>query len=107
MDNRAMSINDFIQDYLSDKGLKALVTFFLNLVMQYEAEQKAGAGRYQRSENRKATRNGSKPRVLRTKLGELTLEKPEFGEKSFETAIFEKYSRVEQALINAILESYI
>ena len=31
-----MSMNDFIQDYLSDKdeGLKALVTFFLNLVMQ-------------------------------------------------------------------------
>jgi len=104
-----MSINDFLQDYLSDKdeGLKALVTFFLNLVMQYEAEQQAGADRYQRTENRKATRNGSKPRVLRTKLGELTLEKPEFREKSFETAIFEKYSRVEQALINAILESYI
>jgi hypothetical protein len=41
-----MSINDFIQDYLNDKdeGLKALVTFFLNLVMQYEAEQQAGAG---------------------------------------------------------------
>ena len=104
-----MSMNDFIQDYLSDKdeGLKALVTFFLNLVMQYEAEQQAGAGRYQRTETRKATRNGSKPRVLRTKLGELTLEKPEFREKSFETAVFKKYSRVEQALINVILESYI
>ena len=49
MENRAMSMNDFIQDYLSDKdeGLKALVTFFLNLVMQYEAEHQAGAGRYQ------------------------------------------------------------
>ncbi len=104
-----MQINDFIKDYLNDKdeGLKALVTFFLNLVMQYEAEQQAGASRYQRTETRKATRNGSKPRTLRTKLGELTLEKPEFREKSFETAIFEKYSRVEQALINAILESYI
>jgi putative transposase len=109
MENRAMSMNDFIQDYLSDKdeGLKALVTFFLNLVMQYEAEHQAGAGRYQRTESRTAHRNGSKPRVLRTRLGELTLEKPEFREKSFETAVFEKYSRVEQALINVILESYI
>lgn len=104
-----MSINDFIQDYLSDQdeGLKALVTFFLNLVMQYEAEQQAGAGRYQRTETRRATRNGSKPRTLKTKLGELTLEKPEFREMPFETAVFERYSRVEQALINAILESYI
>jgi putative transposase len=92
-----MSVNDFIQDYLNDKdaGLKALVTYFLNLVMQYEAEQQVGACRYQRTENRKATRTGSKPRVIRTKLGELTLEKPEFREKPFETVIFEKYSRVD------------
>jgi len=104
-----MLMNDFIQDYLGDKdeGLKALVTFFLNLVMQHEAEQQVGARRYQRTESRTAHRNGSKPRTLLTKLGELTLEKPEFREKSFETAVFEKYSRVEKALINAILESYI
>lgn len=104
-----MEINDFIQYYLNDKdeGLKAFVTFFLNLVMQHEAEQQAGAGWYQRTENRKATRNGSKPRTLSTKLGKLILKKPEFREKSFETTVFEKYSRVEQALINAILESYI
>jgi transposase-like protein len=104
-----MQLSDFIQDYLGDKdeGLKALVTFFLNLVMQHEAEQQARAGRYQRTESRTAHRNGRKPRTLLTKLGKLTLEKPEFREKSFETAVFEKYSRVEKALINAILESYI
>lgn len=85
MENRAMPMNDFIQDYLinKDEGLKALFTFFLNLVMQYEAEQQAVAGRYQRTEPRKSTTNGSKPRVLHTRPGELTLEKPEFREKSF------------------------
>jgi transposase-like protein len=104
-----MEINDLIQDYLGDKdeGLKSLVTFFLNLVMQYESEQQAGAKRYERTKDRVARRNGSKPRTLLTKLGTLTLTKPEFREKSFETSVFEKYSRVEQALINAIVESYI
>lgn len=104
-----MSINDFIQDYISDQdeGLKALVTFFLNLVMQYEAEEQAGAARYQRTETRTAIRNGSKPRGLLTKLGKLSLTKPEFRDRPFETVLFEKYSRVEQALINAILESYV
>jgi len=104
-----MEINDLIQDYLGDKdeGLKSLVTFFLNLVMQYESEQQAGAKRYERTKDRVAQRNGSKPRTLLTKLGTLTLTKPEFREKSFETVVFEKYSRVEKALINAILESYI
>ena len=104
-----MEIEDFIRDYLTDadEGLKALVTFFLNLVMQYEAEQQAGAGRYERSETRTATRNGSKPRTLLTRLGKITLDKPQFRDKSFETVIFERYCRVEQALICAILESYI
>jgi transposase-like protein len=108
-ETRAMELNDLIQDYLGDKdeGLKSLVTFFLNLVMQYESEQQAGAKRYERTKDRVAQRNGSKPRTLLTKLGTLTLTKPEFREKSFETVVFEKYSRVEKALINAILESYI
>jgi putative transposase len=49
-ESRAMKINDLIQDYLGDKdeGLRSLVTFFLNLVMQYESEQQAGAKRYER-----------------------------------------------------------
>ena len=104
-----MEINDLIQDYLGDKdeGLRSLVTFFLNLVMQYESEQQAGAKRYERTNDRVARRNGNKPRTLLTRLGTLTLSKPEFREKSFETAVFDKYSRVEQALLNAILESYI
>lgn len=104
-----MKMNDLIQDYLGDKdeGLRSLVTFFLNLVMQYESEQQAGAKRYERTKDRVARRNGNKPRTLLTRLGTLTLSKPEFREKSFETAVFDKYSRVEQALLNAILESYI
>ena len=102
-----MEIEDFIRDYIcdADEGLKTLVTFFLNLVMQYEAEQQAGVGRYQRSPTRTAVRNGSKPRSLLTKLGKLILQKPQFRDKPFETVIFERYSRVEQALINTILES--
>ena len=87
-----MKMNDLIQDYLGDKdeGLRSLVTFFLNLVMQYESEQQAGAKRYERTKDRVGRRNGSKPRTLRTKRGTLTLSKPEFRERSFETALFEK-----------------
>jgi hypothetical protein len=53
-----LEIEDFIKDYLSDtdEGLKALVTFFLNLVMQFEANQQAGVEKYQRSSGRVATR---------------------------------------------------
>jgi hypothetical protein len=42
-----MSIMDFLKDCLIDQddGMKAFITFFLNMVMQYEAEQQSGAGR--------------------------------------------------------------
>ena len=104
-----MSIIDFVQDYLTDQddGMKAFITFFLNLVMQYEAEQQAGARRYQRTKHRIARRNGTKPRNLKTRFGELTLTKPEFREQPFTTVVFDRYSRIEKALVNAISESYI
>ena len=103
-----MELFDLVQEYFDDHdgGLKALLTFFLNMVMEHEAELQAGAGRYQRSLNRRAYRNGKKPRMLMTRLGELTLSKPDFRNIPFETTVFEKYSRVERAVINAILESY-
>ncbi len=103
-----MDLFDFVQEYFDDRdgGLKALLTFFLNMVMEHEAELQAGAARYQRSSNRRAYRNGKKPRMLMTRLGEITLSKPDFRNMSFETTVFDKYSRVERAVINAILESY-
>ncbi len=98
-----------LQDYLVDQevGLKALVTWFLNQVMQLEALQQTGAEPYQRNDSRKYHRNGYKKRALKTRVGELTLDKPQLREVSFETKVFDKYSRVEKALINAIAESYI
>ena len=103
-----MELLDFVGQYFDDQdsGLKSLLTFFLNLVMEYEAEQQVGAGRYQRSPGRKGYRNGTKPRTLKTRLGEITLSKPDFRNITFETKVFEKYSRVERSVINAILESY-
>ena len=98
-----------LEDYLIDQkdGLKQLLTWFLNLVMQLEAMQQVGAEPYERVESRKALRNGYKERSLKTRAGELKLKKPQFREISFETKVFERYSRVERALINAVIESYL
>ena len=48
-----------------------------------------------------------KERSLKTRVGELKLIKPQFREISFQTKVFDRYSRVERALINAIIESYL
>jgi transposase-like protein len=75
--------------------------------MQYEAYQQSGTLPYERGPRRKAHRNGTRPRTLKTRVGEITLDKPQFREFPFETKVFEKYSRVEQALLITIAESYI
>lgn len=100
---------EFLEDYLIDQedGLKKLLTWFLNLVMQLEAVDQIDAEPYQRVDSRKAHRNGYKERSLKTRVGELKLKKPQFREISFETKVFDRYSRVEKALINAVIESYL
>jgi len=100
---------DLLEDYFIDQedGLKKLLTWFLNLVMQFEAMEQIDAEPYQRVGSRKAYRNGYKERSLKTRVGELTLKKPQFREIPFQTKVVDKYSRVERALINAIIESYL
>ena len=100
---------ELLEDYLIDQedGLKKLLTWFLNLVMQLEAIEQIDAEPYQRVDSRKAHRNGYKDRSLKTRVGELKLKKPQFREISFATKVFDRYSRVEKALINAVIESYL
>ena len=103
-----VNLFSLIQDYLVDQedGIRQLITWFLNLVMEEEALVQSGAKWYERTNSRKASRNGYKPRTLKTKYGELELLKPQFREFPFETGVFEKYFRVEKAILAAVSESY-
>lgn len=96
-------------NYLVDpnSGLKQVMTEFLNAVMLFEAYLQSGALPYERTHQRKAHRNGMRQRTLKTRIGEITLDKPQFREFPFESSVFERYCRVEQALLMIIAESYI
>jgi len=100
---------DLLEDYLIDQeeGIKQLLTWFLNLVMQLESIQQSGSEPYQRIESRKAHRNGYKERSLKTRIGEINLKKPAVSRISFRDRSLDRYSRVEKALINAVIESYL
>jgi len=63
--------------------------------MQVEALQQARADPYERTDARKARRNGYKP-VLKTRYGETMLKKPQFRDLPFETQVFGRYARVEK-----------
>jgi len=74
-----------------NSGLKQVITEFLNAVMLFEAYLQSGALPYERSPQRKAHRNGTRSRTLKTRVGELTLDKPQFREFPFESSVFERY----------------
>ena len=98
-------IHQFLQG--NEDGMKQILTWFLNTIMEYEAKIQAGASYYERISSRKAHRNGYRKRSLKTKYGTLELFKPQLREFQFTTQVFDRYSRVEKALRNAVLESYI
>ena len=86
--------------------MQQLITWFLKDVMKEETAQKARVPRHAKSSSRKAHRNGYRSRSLKTRYGELILQKPQVREIPFETNVFERYSRTEKVLVNAIIESY-
>ena len=104
-----MNTLDLAEDYLIDRneGMKKLITWFLNQVMQQEALNQIQAQPYERTGRRKARRNGMRKRTLKTLHGEVILDKPQFREFPFQSQVFDRYSRVEKSLRIAIAESYL
>ncbi len=86
----------FVLKYIREDpdAMKNMVRDLLNEILEAEACEQAGAGRYERGETRRAHRNGYKQRGLVTRYGKVELEKPRLREVPFETALFDKYSRV-------------
>ena len=102
-------VKEIISIFLKDRkeGKKQLIEWFLNDVMEEEARVQLSSMPYERTEERKGHRNGTRTRKLKTVDGALELKKPQIREFPFETKVFERYSRVEKALDSVILESYI
>jgi transposase-like protein len=104
-----MNISDLAEDYLIDRkeGMRKLTAGYLNEVMQVEAEKQVQARPYERTGKRRAHRNGTRPRSLKTIHGEIELDKPQIREFPFKTKVFERYSRVEESVRVAVAESYL
>lgn len=109
MDTKPHELLGFIEKYVTDNevGMRSLVEWFLNNVMREEADVQCGCQPYERTSERLLHRNGTKPRSLTTRMGVLHLDKPQFREEPFETCVFDRYARVEQAVLNMVVESYL
>lgn len=77
----------------------------LNSVMKAESTEQLHAESYERSDDRAGYRNGSRERVLNTRIGSFTLTVPKHrGGVPFKTEVFDTYCRSEAALIASMAE---
>jgi putative transposase len=90
--------------FLRDKGVSGLLERVLDQVLQGQATEQLQASPYERSEERQGYRNGTRERLLTTRVGKLTLHVPRLRNGDFSTELFSRYQRSEQALVLALME---
>jgi len=90
-----------------DTAFKELLETILNQVLEAQVTEQIGAKPYERNENRKAFRNGSRDRMMKTRVGALTLTVPRLRNGEFSTELFSRYQRSEQALVLSMMEMVI
>ena len=79
--------------------VREALALVLQALIETEAAQQIGAGRYERREQRTAYRNGSRTRLLSTKAGDVELRIPKLREGSFFPALLEPRRRIDRALL--------
>ena len=77
----------------------------LQALIEVEATQHIGAGRYERTDTRTAHRNGTRTRLLSTKAGDVQLRIPKLREGSFFPALLEPRRRIDRALLAVVMEA--
>ncbi|MDE2465598.1 MAG: IS256 family transposase [Alphaproteobacteria bacterium] len=90
-----------------DRIVRGTVEETLNALLEAEADRLVGAGRYERSGERRDYRSGHYERQLHTKAGEVTLKVPKLRRQALETAIIERYRRRESSVEEALMEMYL
>ena len=101
-------ILELAQELFSERdGARRLLEALVNQVMEAEVSEHLGAGRHERRAERRGWRNGSKPRRLKTRSGELALRVPQVRQtEPYHPSLFARWQRSERALLVACAEMY-
>lgn len=87
--------------------IRELARWVLQELIEAEAAEAIGAGRYERVDSRVTERNGHRSKTLSTKAGDLALGIPKFRKGSFFPSIIEPRRRIDQALYAVVMEAYV
>lgn len=77
-------------------------------MMDAEAQRECGAARGERSEARENSRNGYRPRSLKTATGDLSLRVPKLRRGTYSPeGLLGRYTRVEASMVGLVQEMYV
>ena len=104
------ALSELLDAFRAGDGVD-LVRESVRMVMQelieVEAAERIGAGRYERTEERVTDRNGTRPRLVTTQAGDIGLRIPKLRRGSFFPVILEPRRRIDQALYAVVMEAYV
>ena len=87
--------------------MREAMTLVLQELVELEAAQAIGAGRYERTGERTTHRNGSRGRLLSTQAGDIELRIPKLRSGSFFPSLLEPRRRIDRALWAVVMEAYV
>lgn len=104
--NITLNQDEILQLMATDRegAFKKLLQESLNSFLQAESTEQLNADPYERTEGRTDSRNGFRERNLNTRIGTIVLKVPRHRNSSFETTIFDEYTRSEVALVASMME---
>jgi putative transposase len=103
-------LSELLDAFRAGEGVDLIrdaVQLVLQELIETEASEQIGAGRYERSDTRVTERNGARPRLLTTQAGDVELRIPKLRKGSFFPSILEPRRRIDQALYAVVMEAYV
>lgn len=90
------------QDFLQES-----VRVMSQMLMELEVQAQTGAGKHERTPERKTQRNGYRERAWQTRVGEIDLRIPKLRSGSYFPSLLEPRRRAEQALLAVVQQAYV
>src|SRR4051812_49959386 len=104
------AVSELLDAFRTGEGIDLIresVRMVMQELIEAEATEKIGAGRYARTDTRVTERNGSRDRLLATQAGDVGLRIPKLRKGSYFPVILEPRRRIDQALYAVVMEAYV
>ena len=98
------ALSELLEAFRAGDGVDLIresVRVVLQELIEAEATEVIGAGRYERTDSRVTDRNGFRPRLLTTKAGDVALSIPRLRAGSFFPSVLEPRRRIDQACMRS------